>query len=249
MSEETEKEWGYQNKIRYNPKLMAGKLLAECPSSVGSKVRRTVFFGYMSYIGPGSELDNCTVGRFCSIAHNVAIGPTDHPVNWLSSHLFTFNSSGPFADQPDFMRWKRPNAYKKNAIQGRPGQDVVIGHDVWIGRNVVILRNVTIGDGAIIAAGAVVSKDVPPYAIVGGVPAKVIRYRFSAEIISRLLALKWWNYDLSGELTSDLRLEDIDDTVQRLEEYVAAGLLSRLEPSVLQVTKGRQPEAVTETIF
>jgi len=147
------------------------------------------------------------------------------------------------------MRWKRPNAYKKNAIQGRPGQDVVIGHDVWIGRNVVILRNVTIGDGAIIAAGAVVSKDVPPYAIVGGVPAKVIRYRFSAEIISRLLALKWWNYDLSGELTSDLRLEDIDDTVQRLEEYVAAGLLSRLEPSVLQVTKGRQPEAVTETIF
>jgi hypothetical protein len=93
---------------------------------------------------------------------------------------------------------------------------VIIGNDVWIGRNVIVMDGITIGDGAIIAAGATVTHDVPPYAIVGGVPAKIIRYRFSSEIIAALLETKWW--DLPPEIVADLPMDDIGECVGRLRE-------------------------------
>ena len=133
---------------------------------------------------------NVTVGRYCSIAKHADIGLSNHPVTWLSTT--------PRQYFPNHFLWN-------DRVDGRVStvpwpyefKHVEIGNDVWIGDRTVIMSGVKIGDGAIVASGAVVTKDVPPYAIVGGVPAKVIKYRFDEETIKELLKLKWWNYDIA----------------------------------------------------
>ena len=140
-----------------------------------------VHLGDYSYIGKGSILHNTTIGKFSSISDCCVIGLPGHPINLLStSPIFTSPS----------------NALKETWVSKRvynPSIRVVIGNDVWIGYGVFVLNNVTIGDGAIVAAGAVVTKDVPPYAIVGGVPARIIKYRFPESKVSKLLRLQWWD--------------------------------------------------------
>ncbi len=120
-----------------------------------------------------------TIGSFCSIAPGVTILlGGEHHTDWVS----TF----PFA-----TAYPTPRALEE---QRRTKGDVIIGNDVWIGLNSLILSGVTIGDGAVIGAGSVVTKDVPPYAIVGGNPAKLIRYRFAREEIDELMRISWWNW-------------------------------------------------------
>ena len=146
--------------------------------------------GAWSYIGEGSSLSAKTeIGAFCSIAADVVMGPFEHPTHWATTHPFVW-SHAPF----DFVQQSRtfPKCGWDKAENPEP---IVIGNDVWIGRGVYIMSGVTIGNGAIIGTRAVVTKDVSPYAIVGGVPAKVIRFRFSAELIKRLLASEWWKID------------------------------------------------------
>lgn len=121
------------------------------------------------------------IGAFTSIAENVNVSKGNHPIDTVSTHNFFYLKSFGFVDD---MR----------ADPARGNAPISIGHDVWIGRDVTILTGVTIGTGAIIAAGAVVAKDVPPYAIVGGVPARLIRHRFDEETIARLLASRWWSW-------------------------------------------------------
>lgn len=121
------------------------------------------------------------IGKYCDIASDVTIIPGGiHPVDWVS--LYPFRIS-----------WQLERAYN----DGMPATkgDIVIGNDVWISTGVIILSGVSIGNGAVIAAGALVAKDVPPYAIVAGNPAKVIKYRFSDEQISKLEKIKWWDWD------------------------------------------------------
>jgi acetyltransferase-like isoleucine patch superfamily enzyme len=121
------------------------------------------------------------IGKYCSIARNVRIVAGGiHPVDWVSTYPFRakFDLPGKFED----------------GIPASKG-NIVIGNDVWLGAKVTILSGVTIGDGAVIGAGSLVNKDVPPYAIVGGLPAKLIRYRFSDEVIKSLLDIKWWDWD------------------------------------------------------
>ncbi|EKO3980632.1 CatB-related O-acetyltransferase, partial [Vibrio fluvialis] len=136
---------------------------------------------------------NTIVGRFCSIANSVSVMGINHPMDRFSTSSITYDDS--FAIFGDFFK---SNNLKFNPVdslcidKGR----VKIGHDVWIGEAALIARGVSIGTGAIIAARAVVTKDIPPYSIVAGIPAKIIKYRFSKEVIDRLLYSEWWNKEV-----------------------------------------------------
>lgn len=139
-----------------------------------------------SYVGRNSIIQNASIGSFCSIASDVFVGLGTHPPELFST-------------SPLFYRVV--NTFKLKLVdedyQFPEYQPITIGHDVWIGTRAIVLDGVRVGDGAIIAANAVVTKDVPPYAIVGGIPAKVIRYRFSPEKIERLLKTQWWLWELT----------------------------------------------------
>lgn len=128
-----------------------------------------------SYINSG-YLYNCVIGKYCSIGQNVSLGPGEHYIN----HLSTFPINNLVLGKKDLTEFK-------------VSLPAMIGNDVWIGNNAVILQGIKVGDGAIVAAGAVVTKDVEPYSIVGGVPARVLKKRFDEETIQKLLALAWWN--------------------------------------------------------
>lgn len=138
-----------------------------------------------SYISRGTYIDHAHIGKFCSIGADVKIGLGKHPVEFVSTNPVFYsrrakNRNISFAMEEGFKEY----------------EDVNIEHDVWIGSNAVVNGGVKIGAGAVVAAGAVVTKDVPPYAIVGGVPAKIIKYRFNEETIKKLLKSEWWNNDI-----------------------------------------------------
>jgi len=147
----------------------------------GSNIQN-VAFGKYSFCGYDCTISNCVIGAFCSIASNVKIGGTRHPMEWIST-------SPVFSSRRDSIK-KKFSKFTKSA-------DMLtsIGNDVWIGDNVLIKAGVRVGDGAVIGMGSVVTKDVPSYAIVAGCPSKVIRKRFDDHIIDRLLQIKWWEFD------------------------------------------------------
>ncbi|WP_329955284.1 CatB-related O-acetyltransferase [Xanthomonas albilineans] len=129
-----------------------------------------------------SEHERVEVGAFCSFAEGVLIfGGGEHRPDWVTTYPLRIAFNSPNAGQDGHPHTK---GY------------TVIGNDVWIGHGAIVLSGVTVGDGACIGAGAVVSKDVPPYAIVAGNPARVVRMRFEQQIISRLLQIRWWNWPI-----------------------------------------------------
>ncbi|MDR3697546.1 CatB-related O-acetyltransferase [Mucilaginibacter sp.] len=141
--------------------------------------------GKFSYVADDAQINLTKIGKFCSIGPNFKAGLGSHPANFMSSSPLFYSPTG--IANFSLARKAFFEEYKKSEI----------GNDVWIGSNVVLIDGIKISDGAIIGAGSVVTKDVPPYAIVGGVPAKIIKYRHNPEIIEKLLSLKWWDNDLS----------------------------------------------------
>ncbi|MCW2478708.1 CatB-related O-acetyltransferase [Candidatus Symbiopectobacterium sp. NZEC135] len=149
------------------------------------------------------------VGRFCSIADGVKIMGPDHPTDRFTSHLFTY------MDSEAKMANVVPNEYPKLQVPAP-----AIGYDVWIGEDVTLKAGITIGHGAVIAARSVVTKNVPPYAIVGGVPAKIIRFRFDNDVIQKLLSLEWWNYKPSALPYQEM---DINNFIEQFDKKIHAG--------------------------
>lgn len=200
------------------PKRITGRLLYESPVAISSSfIKGTVKLGMYSYAGRDCEINNAIIGRYCSIAPNVNIGPFSHPISTFSTSPITFADSGPFKFDNGALKITESFESKN----GKVGT-VYIGNDVWIGLNAVIMKGVTIGDGAVIAAGAVVTSDVKPYSIVGGVPAKHIKYRFNREVINKLIDSSWWKFDLKDmNEKNKVDSEDIDNFILSLKGIIS----------------------------
>lgn len=149
----------------------------------GNSILSNVSLGDYSYVGGDCKVMNATIGKFVSIGPSVWIGG-------LPSHPLHLKSTFPGFYQKDSSFYGIEPEYEYTEPEFK---HVTIGNDVWIGARAMIMDGVAIGDGAVIAAGAVVTKDVPPYAIVGGVPAKILKYRFAEQEIIKMLDSQWWN--------------------------------------------------------
>ena len=151
----------------------------------------SIDLGDYSYVsGPNTYVEDAYIGKYCSIARNVVIGVSDHNYKWVTT--------SPIITSQKYKLIKKNILEKQKPIP-------VIGNDVWIGMNSIIMRGVKIGDGAVVAAGSVVTKNIQPYSIVGGVPAKLIKHRYSKDEIKTLLTIKWWDWD-KHKIKSNLSL-------------------------------------------
>lgn len=170
--------------------------------------------GDFTYIGIKARLcgkSKIKIGKYCCIGNYVLINPASHPLNWLSVHPFQYKKALDYklyGNMPDNLNYK---------IFDETPKSVEIGHDVWIGEDACIMGGVKIHTGAVIGAKAVVTKDIPPYAVAVGVPAKVIKYRFEKDIIERLLKSCWW--DLPYEFIKTLPFNNIEESLNLIENY------------------------------
>jgi acetyltransferase-like isoleucine patch superfamily enzyme len=180
--------------------------------------------GAFSYVAPNTSISYAKIGRFCSIGHNCEIGMSRHPVQWITS-------SPIFYKDVFEIGYVTPATFEDFI-------DVTIGHDVWIGANVTVLGGVTVGSGAIIATGSVVTKDIPPFAIVAGVPARVVKMRFDEAIVADLIDFAWWRLDLLGAIATQLSIDwsDCRKALDNLREGELAGRLQTLDPGRCRVS-------------
>jgi phosphonate metabolism protein (transferase hexapeptide repeat family) len=201
------------------------RLSAEPQLHPSARVRHSVI-GAWTDIGPGCSIAHATlgdytytagdvmiiyaeIGKFCSIAAQVRVNPGNHPMERVTQHHLTYRRVQyglDSADDADFFAW-------------RAAARCIIGHDVWIGHAATIMPGVRIGTGAVVGAGAVVTKDVAPYEIVAGVPARHIRLRFAPPVVEQLLRIAWWDWDRA---TLEARFHDLLDLPTFLARYDSA---------------------------
>ena len=164
---------------------------------------------------------NVAIGRYGSIASGVEFIQTQHPVDWVTTSPFSYWPYGLEGMSNYLVEERKQTSFLLHPSDEFRSKPVVIGHDVWVGQGAIFSGGVSVGDGAIVAARAVVTKDVPPYAIVGGAPARLIRMRFPEPVIERLKALQWWRF--GPDILQPLDVRDVEGFIARLEDAIAAG--------------------------
>ena len=175
-----------------------------CEIGRGSRVQHSRIGDY-SYCDRICDIANAEIGKFSNIASFVRIGASDHPLERASLHHFMYRSASYWEGEEDDAEW----------FAARRGRRARIGHDTWIGHNAQVKPEVTLGHGAVVAAGAVVTRDVAPYTIVAGVPAKPLRARLPGPLAERLMALAWWDWEHAA-----LRAALADFRALSAEEFV-----------------------------
>ncbi|RAS08849.1 CatB-related O-acetyltransferase [Cupriavidus alkaliphilus] len=227
-------------------------ILLEAPVQFRYGVFDVESVGAFTYLGgpdwaPSAMRNISSVGRFCSIAGGITAGSVDHPTDFLStSNMFYANWSRVWPEAEPFYEAHKDTfgadceAYVSRVVVAK--KKISIGNDVWIGEGAFIARGVSIGDGAIIAARAVVTKDVEPYAIVGGAPARLIRYRFDESAIARLKNSRWWEYGTSA--VTGIRHSDIHLALDGIEGRIANGLAERYVGRCVRVLPDDSVEGV-----
>ena len=165
--------------------------------------------GDYSYLGENCDVAGAVIGKFTAIANAVRIGAPNHPMERPSQHRFTYC--------PEY--YEASATRDRDFFAERRAAKVMIGNDCWIGHGAIILPSVTVGDGAVIAAGAVVSRNVAPYSVVGGVPARVIRKRFSDAVAERLRRIAWWDWpdEVIFARLGDFQSESIEQFCERYD--------------------------------
>ena len=181
-----------------------------------------VSMGDYSYVVNDSQITYTTIGKFCSIAAVTRINPGNHPMHRATQAHFTYRSSAYFDGETDdeaFFDWRRAH-------------HVRIGHDVWIGHGAIVLPGRKIGDGVVIAAGAIVTKDVAPYTIVAGNPARLVRPRFPNHIAMRLERLAWWHWSHESLRLAlpDFRRLSVEEFLDRYEIEASALKMETVSP-------------------
>lgn len=174
----------------------------------GTRVLNSTIGDY-SYTDRFADIANATVGRFANIASFARIGATDHPMQQASLHHFLYRSASYWDDAEDDAAF----------FAARAARRAHVGHDTWIGHGAMVMPEVTVGHGAVLAAKAVATRDVAPYTVVAGVPARVVRRRFPEPVAERLIALAWWDWDharLRAAL-ADFRALPVEAFLERYE--------------------------------
>ncbi len=196
------------------PRVHATAQLRDCVlgrfTDVGERVvMAECELGDYSYVERGAEAIYTTIGKFCAIASNARLNALNHPIERVVQHKISY----------------RPNEYfigaklDKGFREQRQSRRVTIGHDVWVGHGAIVMPGISIGHGAVVAAGAVVTKDVEPYAIVAGVPARRIKWRFAKSVRERIITLAWWDWehDRLAAAVTDMQQLVIKDFLKKYE--------------------------------
>lgn len=177
-------------------------------------------------------------GRYCSIANAVTAFNSEHPVSWVSVSPFSYNPDAAPIFRQAIEDSPEGALYRPEAWDDRSRAPIRLGHDVWIGQHVQLKKGIRIGNGAVVAAGAVVTADVEPYAVVGGVPARLLRRRFDDATVERLERAQWWRYNFTG--FHGLDPAHVGRFLDGLEERAASGTLRPYTPGAvtLRTIKG-----------
>ncbi|WP_458097360.1 CatB-related O-acetyltransferase [Roseomonas sp. WA12] len=212
---------GQQRLRTGSPLFVSPGAQVECYSSILNGGTIPKAFGSFSYTWSPLK-QYMTVGRYCSLAGGISFMGADHPHHWVSTSPFAFQP-GPAVNAAYRDHGFDIASRKSPPYNGRKNK-LIIGNDVWIGGSVLLRDGITIGDGAVVAGGSVVTKDVAPYEIVGGAPAKHIRFRFPEPIVERLRASRWWRFHPA--VLNSMQPHKVEAFLERIEDALAQGTIS-----------------------
>ncbi|MBV7391479.1 CatB-related O-acetyltransferase [Enterococcus sp. ALS3] len=171
------------------------------------------------------------IGRYCSIASDISFMSAQHPLDRFTTSSVMISGTS-VSDSFGFSDACQIGGFKQVPYDQQMNDGIILGNDVWLGQEVLFKKNIKVGDGAVVGARSIVTKDVPPYAIVAGSPAKIIRYRYPFKIIEQLLILKWWNYPVwkFSSITAD---EQIESFIDKLQHKIITGEISEYHPEIV----------------